>query len=153
MIGLDPVLFLRERTAGLTSALGQTAEAMNTREDLPSHLLSIAGNHRKSNTSKRATTDVYPTVELTEECDDILFSKPANPEQTQIVRRLDKHGAVLVQGPPGTGKSHTIANLIGHLLARGEAILVTSHTTKALRVLRGHIAEPLTNYARQRPGR
>ena len=50
---------------------------------------------------------------------------------------------MLVQGPPGTGKSHTIANLIGHLLARGETILVTGHTTKALRVLRGHIAEPL----------
>ena len=56
---LDPVLFLRERPAGLTSALGQTPEAMNTREDLPSHLLSIAGIHRKSNTSKTADSRVH----------------------------------------------------------------------------------------------
>src|SRR5262249_13213087 len=34
------------------------------------------------------------------------------------------------------GKTHTIGNLIGHLLAKGKSILVTSHTTKALRVLR-----------------
>jgi very-short-patch-repair endonuclease len=50
---------------------------------------------------------------------------------------------VLVQGPPGTGKSHTIANLIGHLLAQGKSVLVTSHTTKALRVLRNYVPEKL----------
>ena len=59
------------------------------------------------------------------------------------MRRLERHGAVLVQGPPGTGKSHTIANLIGHLLAQGKSVLVTSHTTKALRVLRGHVVDQL----------
>jgi very-short-patch-repair endonuclease len=50
---------------------------------------------------------------------------------------------VLVQGPPGTGKSHTIANLIGHLVAQGKRVLVTSYTTKALRVLREHLVEEL----------
>jgi very-short-patch-repair endonuclease len=44
---------------------------------------------------------------------------------------------VLVKGPPGTGKSHTIANLICHLLATGERVLVTAHAPKALTVLRG----------------
>ena len=58
-------------------------------------------------------------------------------------RAVDRHGSVLVQGPPGTGKSHTIANLIGHLLAHGKSVLVTSHTTKALRVLRDHLVEEL----------
>ncbi|MCI0622068.1 MAG: AAA family ATPase [Acidobacteria bacterium] len=50
---------------------------------------------------------------------------------------------MLVQGPPGTGKTHTIANLIGHLLAQGKRVLVTAHTSKALRVLRDKVAEPL----------
>jgi very-short-patch-repair endonuclease len=68
---------------------------------------------------------------------------PANPEQVQIVRALDRHRAVLVQGPPGTGKSYTIANLIGHLVAQGKRVLVTSHTTKALRVLRDLIVDSL----------
>jgi hypothetical protein len=42
-----------------------------------------------------------------------------------------------VKGPPGTGKSHTIANLICHLLAMGHRVLVTAHAPKALAVLRG----------------
>src|SRR5262249_23132675 len=53
------------------------------------------------------------------------------------------NGAVLVQGPPGTGKTHTIGNLIGHLLAQGKSVLVTSHTSKALRVLDGHLVPQL----------
>ena len=73
----------------------------------------------------------------------MLLSKPANLEQVQIARALEQHKAVIVQGPPGTGKSHTIANLIGHLVADGKRVLVTSHTTKALRVLREHIVEDL----------
>ena len=70
---------------------------------------------------------------------DILFSKPANAEQYEIAARLTKAKAVLVQGPPGTGKTHTIANLLGHLLSQGKTVLVTAHTTKALRVLRRQV--------------
>ena len=43
---------------------------------------------------------------------------------------------MLVQGPPGTGKTHTIANLLGHFLSQGKRVLVTSHTTKALSVVK-----------------
>ena len=74
---------------------------------------------------------------------DVLLSKPANPEQIRIGRQLEEHGGVLVQGPPGTGKTHTIGNLIGHLLAQGKSVLVTSHTTKALRMVRHHIVTEL----------
>jgi len=56
---------------------------------------------------------------------------------------LNRYSAVLVQGPPGTGKTHTIANLIGHFLAQGKSILVTSHTSKALSVLHEKIVAPL----------
>ena len=73
----------------------------------------------------------------------ILLSKPANAEQLEIARRLERNNAVLVQGPPGTGKTHTIANLIGHLLAQGKSVLVTSEKPKALRVLREKVVEPL----------
>jgi primosomal protein N' len=70
---------------------------------------------------------------------DILFSKPANAEQYEIAARLTKAKAVLVQGPPGKGKTHTIANLLGYLLSQGKTVLVTAHTTKALRVLRRQV--------------
>ncbi len=71
--------------------------------------------------------------------DEIYFPLPANDEQREIVGRLKSRQGVLVQGPPGTGKSHTIANLVSHLLATGQRVLVTSHTPRALRVLRNKI--------------
>lgn len=67
---------------------------------------------------------------------EIYFPLEANEQQKEIVRRLETHQGVLVQGPPGTGKSHTIVNLVCHLLATGQRILVTSHTPRALSVLR-----------------
>jgi hypothetical protein len=67
--------------------------------------------------------------------EDILFPLDSNYEQKQVVKRLCENYGVVVQGPPGTGKSHTIVNLICHLLAHGKSVLVTSQTDKALNVL------------------
>ena len=75
--------------------------------------------------------------------DDILLAKEVNDAQLQLIRRLEKSGSVIVQGPPGTGKTHTIGNLIGHLLAQGKSILVTAQTEKALKVLREKVPKPL----------
>lgn len=63
------------------------------------------------------------------------FPLPANEAQLRIIERLRTRRGVVVQGPPGTGKSHTIANLVAHLLAQGERVLVTSHTARALEVI------------------
>lgn len=71
--------------------------------------------------------------------DELYFPLDANEAQRQIAQRLASRQGVLVQGPPGTGKSHTIANLICHLLATGKRLLITSHTARALRVLKGHL--------------
>lgn len=75
---------------------------------------------------------------------EIYFPLPANEEQFRIVRRLNHNQGVLVQGPPGTGKSHTIANLICHLLATGKRVLVTSQTPRALKVLEAKIPTELS---------
>ena len=79
--------------------------------------------------------------------EEVLFPLPTNDEQLTIVRHLCGRSGVLVQGPPGTGKSHTIVNLVSHLLACGQRVLVTSQTPRALKVLRDMIPEailPLT---------
>ncbi|MES2221670.1 MAG: AAA domain-containing protein [Acidobacteriota bacterium] len=73
----------------------------------------------------------------------VLFSKESNAEQFEIAHRLKSQRTVLVQGPPGTGKTHTIANLIGDLLAQGKTVLVTSQASKPLRVLRDKIVPEL----------
>jgi very-short-patch-repair endonuclease len=70
---------------------------------------------------------------------EVCFPKPYNDEQKRIIERIQKKRCVVVQGPPGTGKSHTIANLVCHLLAEGKRILVTSHSPRALKVLKEKI--------------
>jgi len=71
----------------------------------------------------------------------IYFPKEYNDEQIEIIEKAKKNNKVLVQGPPGTGKSHTIANLICHLLANGKKVLVTAYTSRALKVLKDKLPE------------
>jgi len=73
----------------------------------------------------------------------LFFPLPTNEEQRQIVHRLRAPPCVVGKGPPGTGKSHTIANLVCHLLASGERILITAQAPKALTVLRDMLPEDL----------
>jgi very-short-patch-repair endonuclease len=75
--------------------------------------------------------------------DQIYFPLPANKEQRRIVQAIDRQRGVLVQGPPGTGKSHTIANLICHLLATGKRVLITAETGRALQVLKSKLPEEI----------
>jgi very-short-patch-repair endonuclease len=134
----DPVLFLRRRISGFPAAFDNVLQALDAGTEIPVSLARLAG-------VEKAPALEGPEAPMSPwgEPPDVLLSKPANLEQVQIARALERHHAVLVQGPPGTGKSHTIANLIGHLMAHGKRVLVTSHTTKALRVLRDQVVESL----------
>lgn len=71
------------------------------------------------------------------------FPLPSNEEQERIIKSLANKSNVLVQGPPGTGKTHTIANLISHLLSTGNRVLITSQTAKALSVLKSKLPADL----------
>src|SRR6266404_2658836 len=140
IIGRDPVLFLRARTLGFAAAIEGILADLRTRDDLPWSLLNIVGEE----SSIPDAPDANPSAPSPGHTDsEVLLSKPANPEQIRIAEQLEEHGGVLVQGPPGTGKTHTIGNLVGHLLAQGKSVLVTSHTTKALRMVRHHIVSEL----------
>jgi len=137
-IGRAPVLFMRNRAQGFEAAISNILEDIETRSEFSESLLAITGIHRSQNDVEEPAT-----WEQGDETTDVLLSKEANREQLEIARRLARFGAVRVQGPPGTGKTHTIANLVGHLLAHEKSVLVTSHTTKALRVLREKIVPEL----------
>lgn len=137
----DPVLLLRKRVAGLANAIDQIITSIEQQDVFPSALAQITGTAETwSGEGLGASGDTprpVPRPQLSD--DDILLAKEANAEQMQIIRRLTHNGAVIVQGPPGTGKTHTIGNVIGHLLAQGKSILVTAQTAKALRVLRDKV--------------
>ncbi len=134
----DPVLILRARVSGFPAAFDRVLQDLETATSVPVSLARLVGVEAPA-----PPDDSAPTYSPWGEPPDVLLSKPANAEQVRIARALERHHAVLVQGPPGTGKSHTIANLIGHLVAQGKRVLVTSHTSKALRVLRAHIVDTL----------
>ncbi len=75
---------------------------------------------------------------------EIFFPNPANLEQKKIVKSLN-NGNVAVQGPPGTGKTHTIINIISHLLATGKSVLVVSEKKEALSVIKKKLPNNLQN--------
>jgi len=135
-----PALILRKRSAkGLTETLKRIREQLEDGEAIPGEFADLAEIRPKD---ERKTSD-----EL-EESDaffdgEVFFPKPSNDEQRRIVDKIRAASGVLVQGPPGTGKSHTIANLICHLLATGQRTLITAKTPRALQVLEGLIPDEL----------
>src|SRR5258706_5597646 len=138
----DPVIFVRPRTLGISIALEAILETLPLSKELAYSLTSLVLDS-ESNNKRDHESSSRPIDTPNGEVEHILLSKPANAEQLEIARRLERYGAVLVQGPPGTGKTHTIANLIGHLLAEGKSVLVTSEKPKALREDRETVAKPL----------
>ncbi|MCS6816686.1 MAG: AAA family ATPase [Blastocatellia bacterium] len=141
----SPFLLLRPRTQGYALGAERALDDLGRRDNPPATLRSIVGAQlAKAATASSASSLSSDDLKLLRE---VLFTKPWNDEQLQIAVRLNRFDGVLVQGPPGTGKTHTIANLIGHLLAQGKSVLVTAYTSKALRVVREHIPEPLRSLA------
>ena len=133
----SPVLFMRRRVDGLAKFVDGVLDHIDATGYVPQPLWTIAGLHEKRTLEERpAQTAEQRFAELGGEDPEILLAMPANREQLAIAQQIAQHDAVIVQGPPGTGKTHTIANLMGHFLAQGKRILVTSHTKKALSVLR-----------------
>ena len=142
----DPMLILRKRVLGIANAVDAILDDIEQRDVFPPALAQITGTLDEwagSGLSDGSLGTPGSTTAPAINDDDILLAKEANEEQMQIIRRLDHSGSVIVQGPPGTGKTHTIGNLIGHLLAQGKSILVTAQTAKALRVVRDKVPEAL----------
>ena len=135
-----PALILRKRSAkGLTDTLKRIREQIETGEDIPNEFRDLAEIPSTNNPH----TDGESTQTNSEFDGEVFFPKPSNEEQRLIVDKIRAANGVLVQGPPGTGKSHTIANLICHLLATGQRILVTAKTPRALEVLEGLVPKEL----------
>jgi hypothetical protein len=124
-----PVIFLRIKSGqSLKEELQNIIEAIESGCSVPRTIQALVQPEMEKQDSKTLS-------KWSRFGEDLLFPLPANEDQKEIARRLAANYGVVVQGPPGTGKSHTIVNLISHLLAHGKKVLVTSHTERALRVL------------------
>ena len=121
-----PILFIRKKDDGKIETINNIIKDIEEGGEIPGYLAELVGiieNDKKE----------------IENIPDILFTKETNNEQMEIIKNIYSHKAVVVQGPPGTGKTHTIANLLGHFLAEGKNVLITSQTRKALEVLKEKI--------------
>ena len=121
-----PILFIRKKDDGKVEAINNIIKDIENGGEIPEYLSELVGVIG----SDKRTIEQVP---------DILVTKETNNEQIEIIKSLYSHRAVVVQGPPGTGKTHTIANLLGHFLAEGKNVLITSQTKKALDVLKEKI--------------
>jgi very-short-patch-repair endonuclease len=122
-----PALILRKRTErSLVATFEEIIRQIQNGATIPEGVLRVVDIRDAESTPEDSHEEVY-------------FPLPSNREQRKIIEALARRTGVLVQGPPGTGKSHTIANLISHLLASGKRVLVTSETPRALKVIKGMI--------------
>lgn len=142
----EPVFFVRKRIDGSLRTIEEIIKVIEETGEVPKHLIELVG----AGESETSQENYHPTIDellatASGESANILLSKEANREQLEIAQRIEKYSAVLVQGPPGTGKTHTIANLLGHFLAQGKSVLVTSHTKKALTVLKDKVPKGIQN--------
>jgi len=129
-VDFSPALLLRERPErGFESILRSMKDQILSGVEMPSEFLDLC----EVQITRDKTEEIEQEKLVADEI--IYFPKPYNEEQLQIIEKFDTSSGVLVQGPPGTGKSHTIANLICHLLAVGKRVLVTAKTPRALKVL------------------
>ena len=121
-----PALILRKRsTRGLTDTLKRMKEGIEKGENIPAQFQDLA----EIQSGNGDTSEPDPDETNSGFSHEVFFPKPFNKEQHQIVEKIRTASGVLVQGPPGTGKSHTIANLICHLLATGQRTLITAKNT------------------------
>ena len=146
LLYMEPCYIVRKRLDGTLKAIEQIIEDVQETGKIPAPIGDIvSGGKFEAPIDMGEKSIEEQLAAVGGESVDILLSKEANREQLEIARRIENYNAVVVQGPPGTGKTHTIANLMGHFLAQGKSVLVTSHTTKALNVLKGKIVPELQN--------
>lgn len=144
IISLSPALVLRRRSTRaqvrVLKALMEQAELAKAESLPPLFCRLLEMEERKEPDVGGEDAEGFPPASGEEE---LFFPLLSNPEQRRIVGRMRRQRGVLVQGPPGTGKSHTIANLICHLLATGNRLLITAKGDQALQVLRDKLPESL----------
>jgi len=144
---LAPALVLRRRSIdSQLRVLGEMEQQLapgTPVAPLPPVFRRLAEMEAETEGEPQSSGEEEPAPSRDLEEDELFFPLPSNPEQRRIVASMRHCDGILVQGPPGTGKSHTIANLICHLLATGQRLLITARGDQALRVLRDKLPEGL----------
>ncbi len=145
MVSFAPALILRSRAqVGMVRIYDALINQLsNSNNDVPRGWSGLIDDEDDQDDSECDLQLNEATKQPSLDAQEIYFPLVANREQRRIVEAINKRRGVLVQGPPGTGKSHTIANLMCHLLATGKRVLITAETGRALQVLKGQLPDEI----------
>ena len=138
---LESKLLMGKKESQFIEQINSYIKKIHELEELPIAYQNIVG-YFKSDESDSSST-VKDKYFIPKNSKDYFLTKEYNSDQKKIIDFLESNGCVSVQGPPGTGKSHTIANLIGHLLAKGQSVLVSAYRSKALEVIRDQVVKEI----------
>lgn len=145
MVSFAPALIMRKRTqVGMVRIYDALIDRLSRdSEEVPSGWIGLVDDEDDQDVIEPPPPPGETTAPPYLGSDEVYFPLPANREQRRIVEAINHRRGVLVQGPPGTGKSHTIANLVCHLLARGKRVLITAESGRALKVLKDKLPEDI----------
>ena len=122
----------------MTDRFAQAIEALATtdlgRDRILPLLMGDANSSLDSELHERTMDDLENA-----EADDPLWH---DSQRDAIAACVAANDAYLVQGPPGTGKTRVLADVVGHLIRRGERVLVTGPTHRAI----NHALEAVRQY-------
>ncbi len=139
VVTFAPALVLRRRTnAGLVHVFETIENQLADSGSVPLGVMQLIGVVEADEDADR---DAIPSTT------EVFLPLAANRQQLEIIDRVDRSNHTVVQGPPGTGKTHTIANLLSHLLATGRRVLVTAQTDRALREIQEKLPAEIAELA------
>jgi very-short-patch-repair endonuclease len=136
------LLFIRRRATMFAKFFEEMRHAIADGDRLPPPIAALVADS-PSELPALLDTDGEEADQWTLTSKRLLMPLPTNSEQQRIAFQLAANTGVTVQGPPGTGKTHTIANLLSHLIAHGKRVLVTAYKEQPLRVLRDMVPDEL----------
>lgn len=110
---------LRVDDLGLLRKLAEALDAVASGTEAISPL-TVGMFHPQSNGACKAPLPAAPVLDR------------ITGEQRSVLEQACASEITFVWGPPGTGKTYVIAHLIAALVARGERVLMTSHTHAAV---------------------
>jgi len=134
------VLFVRRRSTMYQRFFEALHQMLADEKAIPAPLASIVADDSSTFMFPWESQEVAEWAQVGER---LLLPLATNDEQERIAKQLAHHRGVTTQGPPGTGKTHTIANLVSHLVGHGKRVLVTSHKEQPLAVLRDKLPEEI----------
>ena len=109
-------------------------EKKNLTNDAVSELLRF-GKTGKGKKTKKVKRIKEPKKLKATPASNSYIVKMLDYAQSEVVKKVDKTGNMVIYGPPGTGKSQTIVNIITDAICKHKRVLVVSQKKAALDVV------------------